>query len=206
MSHMALFVSWRFKFSKQYFQRVTNCTSHSLESFHECIMYESHFRWWLQTEIWCGHRHSSHFHQDLSYSLWSHPFYGPSEIFCWFLLAVVWFNQCALFWTVDVLLKAVGDTPIMKTKKWAVERGRTVQALGQFIARFLKLEPSEQLVRWLFAFHVLLKRHFITWTHEAFKNKQTYKHVSYLQVTCLLHLLPSLYTSISPLHHHLTKK
>ncbi|KAL6489563.1 hypothetical protein MHYP_G00033040 [Metynnis hypsauchen] len=46
---------------------------------------------------------------------------------------------------IDVLLKAVGDTPIMKTKKWAVERGRTVQSLAQFISRFLKLEPSEQL-------------------------------------------------------------
>ncbi|XP_036394209.1 ubiquitin-like protein ATG12 [Megalops cyprinoides] len=46
---------------------------------------------------------------------------------------------------IDILLKAVGDTPIMKTKKWAVERGRTVQSLSQFISRFLKLEPSEQL-------------------------------------------------------------
>uniref|UniRef100_A0A3B1IMB7 Ubiquitin-like protein ATG12 n=1 Tax=Astyanax mexicanus TaxID=7994 RepID=A0A3B1IMB7_ASTMX len=46
---------------------------------------------------------------------------------------------------VDVLLKAVGDTPIMKTKKWAVEKGRTVQSLSQFISRFLKLEPGEQL-------------------------------------------------------------
>ncbi|KAK1795316.1 hypothetical protein P4O66_010486, partial [Electrophorus voltai] len=46
---------------------------------------------------------------------------------------------------IDVLLKAVGDTPIMKTKKWAVERGRTVQSLSQFISRFLKLEPNEQL-------------------------------------------------------------
>ncbi|XP_044065090.1 ubiquitin-like protein ATG12 isoform X2 [Siniperca chuatsi] len=45
----------------------------------------------------------------------------------------------------DVLLKAVGDTPIMKTKKWAVDRGRTVQSLSQFISRFLKLEGSEQL-------------------------------------------------------------
>ncbi|XP_018591937.1 ubiquitin-like protein ATG12 isoform X1 [Scleropages formosus] len=46
---------------------------------------------------------------------------------------------------IDVLLKAVGDTPIMKTKKWAVERGRTVQSLALFISRFLKLDPSEQL-------------------------------------------------------------
>ncbi|AWO96469.1 Ubiquitin-like protein ATG12 isoform 4 [Scophthalmus maximus] len=46
---------------------------------------------------------------------------------------------------IDVLLKAVGDTPIMKTKKWAVERVRTIQSLSQFIARFLKLDSSEQL-------------------------------------------------------------
>lgn len=48
---------------------------------------------------------------------------------------------------VDVLLKAVGDTPIMKTRKWAVDRGRTVHSLSQFISRFLKLDASEQLVR-----------------------------------------------------------
>uniref|UniRef100_A0A4W6D8L2 Ubiquitin-like protein ATG12 n=1 Tax=Lates calcarifer TaxID=8187 RepID=A0A4W6D8L2_LATCA len=48
---------------------------------------------------------------------------------------------------IDVLLKAVGDTPIMKTKKWAVDRGRTVQSLSQFISRFLKLDANEQLVR-----------------------------------------------------------
>lgn len=48
--------------------------------------------------------------------------------------------------TVDVLLKAVGDTPIMKTKKWAVERTRTIQGLIDFIKKFLKLVASEQLV------------------------------------------------------------
>ncbi|XP_014057260.1 ubiquitin-like protein ATG12 isoform X2 [Salmo salar] len=46
---------------------------------------------------------------------------------------------------IDVLLKAVGDTPIMKTKKWSVEKGRTVQSLSQFISRFLKMEANEQL-------------------------------------------------------------
>lgn len=64
---------------------------------------------------------------------------------------VLCINICRLtgvvfFLPVDVLLKAVGDTPIMKTKKWAVERGRTVQSLAQFISRFLKFEASEQLV------------------------------------------------------------
>ncbi|XP_020823022.1 ubiquitin-like protein ATG12 [Phascolarctos cinereus] len=46
---------------------------------------------------------------------------------------------------IDVLLKAVGDTPIMKTKKWAVERTRTIQGLIAFIKKFLKLVASEQL-------------------------------------------------------------
>ncbi|XP_037641476.1 ubiquitin-like protein ATG12 [Sebastes umbrosus] len=46
---------------------------------------------------------------------------------------------------IDVLLKAVGDTPIMKTKKWAVDRVRTIQSLSQFISRFLKLDGTEQL-------------------------------------------------------------
>lgn len=35
----------------------------------------------------------------------------------------------------------------MRQRKWAVERGRRVQALSQFISRFLKLDVSEQLVR-----------------------------------------------------------
>ncbi|XP_062985567.1 ubiquitin-like protein ATG12 [Elgaria multicarinata webbii] len=46
---------------------------------------------------------------------------------------------------IDVLLKAVGDTPIMKTKKWTVEKTRTIQSLIDFIKRFLKLVASEQL-------------------------------------------------------------
>ncbi|XP_044301891.1 ubiquitin-like protein ATG12 isoform X1 [Varanus komodoensis] len=47
---------------------------------------------------------------------------------------------------IDVLLKAVGDTPIMKTKKWTVERTRTIQGLIDFIKKFLKLVASEQLL------------------------------------------------------------
>ncbi|XP_077577975.1 ubiquitin-like protein ATG12 [Stigmatopora nigra] len=46
---------------------------------------------------------------------------------------------------IAVLLKAVGDTPIMKTKKWAMERSKTVQSLSQFISRFLKMDANEQL-------------------------------------------------------------
>ncbi|NXW19663.1 ATG12 protein, partial [Circaetus pectoralis] len=46
---------------------------------------------------------------------------------------------------IDILLRAVADTPIMKTKKWAVERTRTIQSLADFIKKFLKLMASEQL-------------------------------------------------------------
>ncbi|KAM9298956.1 ubiquitin-like protein ATG12 [Gastrophryne carolinensis] len=46
---------------------------------------------------------------------------------------------------IDVLLKAVGDTPIMKTKKWTIEKARTVQGLMDFIKKYLKLDSSEQL-------------------------------------------------------------
>lgn len=67
----------------------------------------------------------------------------------------------SLFSIVDVLLKAVGDTPIMKTKKWAVDRGRTVQSLAQFISRFLKLDASEQLVRDA-SVHITSQNHFHT--------------------------------------------
>lgn len=47
---------------------------------------------------------------------------------------------------IDVLLKAVGDAPIMKTRKWSVDRGRTIQSLAQFISRFLKFDANEQLL------------------------------------------------------------
>lgn len=47
---------------------------------------------------------------------------------------------------ISVLLKAVGDTPIMKTKKWTIEPSRRIQWLMDFIKKFLKLEPSEQLI------------------------------------------------------------
>ncbi|MEE6483228.1 hypothetical protein FKM82_013474 [Ascaphus truei] len=46
---------------------------------------------------------------------------------------------------VDVLLKAVGDTPIMKNKKWTMEKARTIQGLMDFIKKYLKMESAEQL-------------------------------------------------------------
>ncbi|KAB0347005.1 hypothetical protein FD754_011862 [Muntiacus muntjak] len=40
---------------------------------------------------------------------------------------------------------SLSDTPIMKTKEWAVEQTRTIQGLIDFIKKFLKLVASEQL-------------------------------------------------------------
>ncbi|XP_075047825.1 ubiquitin-like protein ATG12 isoform X2 [Mixophyes fleayi] len=52
---------------------------------------------------------------------------------------------CEMKRKIDVLLKAVGDTPIMKNKKWTIERNRTVQGLMDFIKKYLKIDSSEQM-------------------------------------------------------------
>ncbi|XP_074648727.1 ubiquitin-like protein ATG12 [Tubulanus polymorphus] len=46
---------------------------------------------------------------------------------------------------VDVLLKAAGDAPIMKKKKWVVDPGKRVGWIIDFIKRYIKCEPSESL-------------------------------------------------------------
>lgn len=47
---------------------------------------------------------------------------------------------------VDVLLKATGDAPIMKKKKWAVEGEKRVGWVADFIRKYLKLDPTDSLV------------------------------------------------------------
>ncbi|XP_070268599.1 ubiquitin-like protein ATG12 isoform X1 [Myotis yumanensis] len=73
------------------------------------------------------------------------PVEGLARGRCWTLGHVVRPWPDLRLSQVDILLKAVGDTPIMKTKKWAVERTRTIQGLIDFIKKFLKLVASEQL-------------------------------------------------------------
>ncbi|XP_065066045.1 autophagy protein 12-like [Rhopilema esculentum] len=46
---------------------------------------------------------------------------------------------------VDVLLKATGDAPIMKKKKWAVDQNKQVSYLIDFIKKYIKCDPSESL-------------------------------------------------------------
>ena len=46
---------------------------------------------------------------------------------------------------VDILLKATGNAPIMKTKKWAVDKDKKIGWIIEFIKKYLKLEKSESL-------------------------------------------------------------
>ncbi|XP_064615932.1 ubiquitin-like protein ATG12 [Liolophura sinensis] len=46
---------------------------------------------------------------------------------------------------VDVLLKPAGDAPIMRKKKWAVERTKQIGWVSEFIKKYIKSDPSESL-------------------------------------------------------------
>lgn len=47
---------------------------------------------------------------------------------------------------VDILLKATGDAPILKKRKWQVEGEKDVGFVINFVKQFLKLEKHENLV------------------------------------------------------------
>ncbi|XP_076059994.1 autophagy-related 12 [Oratosquilla oratoria] len=46
---------------------------------------------------------------------------------------------------IDVLLRATGDAPIMKKKKWAVEGEKPVGWVIEFIRKYLKLDANDSL-------------------------------------------------------------
>ncbi|XP_051157832.1 autophagy protein 12-like [Leptopilina boulardi] len=46
---------------------------------------------------------------------------------------------------IDILLKAAGDAPIMKKKKWAVNPDKHIGSVGEFIKKYIKLEQNEKL-------------------------------------------------------------
>lgn len=56
------------------------------------------------------------------------------------------------FFTVDVYLKATGNAPIMKRKKWTVSQDQHIGWISEFIKKYLKLDPSERLVRNFYGF------------------------------------------------------
>ncbi|VDK81769.1 unnamed protein product [Dibothriocephalus latus] len=47
---------------------------------------------------------------------------------------------------VDVLLKPVGDAPGMQKSKWKVQRTDTLLNMVNFIRRYLKLDPHDNLL------------------------------------------------------------
>ncbi|KAI5652166.1 ubiquitin-like autophagy protein apg12 domain-containing protein [Phthorimaea operculella] len=46
---------------------------------------------------------------------------------------------------IDILLKATGNAPIMKKKKWAVDAEKPIGWIMEFVKKYLKLEPEEKL-------------------------------------------------------------
>ncbi|XP_014773696.1 ubiquitin-like protein ATG12 [Octopus bimaculoides] len=46
---------------------------------------------------------------------------------------------------VDVLLKPAGDAPIMKKKRWAVERSMKVGSICEFIKKYIKCDPADSM-------------------------------------------------------------
>nr|CAD7428828.1 unnamed protein product [Timema monikensis] len=46
---------------------------------------------------------------------------------------------------VDILLKATGNAPIMKKKKWAVDPDKPIGWIIEFIRKYLKLDPADSL-------------------------------------------------------------
>ena len=46
----------------------------------------------------------------------------------------------------DILLKATGDAPIMKKRKWAVDKTKKVGWIIEFIRRYIKAEGEDTLV------------------------------------------------------------
>ena len=70
--------------------------------------------------------------------------HGNVLVYCHFNKTIVLFSKLLL--SVEVLLKAAGDAPIMKKKKWSVDGTKTVAYLIEFIRKYIKCEPSDSLV------------------------------------------------------------
>lgn len=47
---------------------------------------------------------------------------------------------------VEILLKAVGDAPIMKQSKWVVDSKKTIAELTAFVRQYLKVKTGNALI------------------------------------------------------------
>jgi len=69
---------------------------------------------------------------------------------------------------VDVLLKPTGDAPIMKKRKWTVERTKKISSVIDFVRKYLKFEPHESLVSsYRFSVSVLYEHIDMQWYKNA---------------------------------------
>ena len=51
-----------------------------------------------------------------------------------------------LNYSVDILLNAAGNAPIMKQRKWTVDWQKDINWVCKFIHKYLKLDSEEKLV------------------------------------------------------------
>ncbi|KAH3778735.1 hypothetical protein DPMN_180206 [Dreissena polymorpha] len=49
------------------------------------------------------------------------------------------------FISVNVLLKAAGDAPILKKKKYTLERNKRIAYISTFLSKLIKLESGESI-------------------------------------------------------------
>ena len=62
------------------------------------------------------------------------------------MLEVLFLSYHSFVITVEVLLKAAGDAPIMVKKKWTVDGSKQVAYIIEFIRKYIKCEPKDSLV------------------------------------------------------------
>ena len=51
---------------------------------------------------------------------------------------------------VDVLLKPAGNAPILKKKKWTVDRHKQIGWISEFIRKFIRTETEDSVVSILY--------------------------------------------------------
>lgn len=52
-----------------------------------------------------------------------------------------------LLFVVTLWLKPTGNAPILKNKKWTVEKKQTIAMIMEFLKKYMDLEPSASMVR-----------------------------------------------------------
>lgn len=67
----------------------------------------------------------------------------PVSILFYYYLQI---RFCLFVFAVNILLKPVGDAPILKNKLWAVPAERLVSQITEFVKKYLKLEKNQNLV------------------------------------------------------------